>query len=73
MPLEFGKLSFQEINLTLEQVENWFSRRGVIVQGSRFETIRKNVQIITEHHEKGKIKEIISLLGNETVAASLGI
>jgi hypothetical protein len=66
-----GKESYDEIIKQLDNVERWFKSLRIGFSGSRFDTYRRNIEILNKHHQEGRIKEFVELRDFKEIVFSL--
>ncbi|MCK4427381.1 MAG: hypothetical protein KAW16_02745 [candidate division Zixibacteria bacterium] len=66
-----GKESYDEIIKQLDNVERWFKSLRIGFSGSRFDTYRRNIEILNKYHQEGRIKEFIELRDFKEIVFSL--
>ncbi|MEW5911460.1 MAG: hypothetical protein AB1814_02830 [Thermodesulfobacteriota bacterium] len=71
MSHNFSRITFSEQLEKLKETEKWLQGIGIVTSGSRFQEILKIVEAVVEHYNRGRIADLETKYGSQTVWAAL--
>lgn len=66
-----GKESYEEIIRQLDYVQKWFESLNINFARSRFDKCRRNIEMLNQYHQEGRVKEFVALTDFKEIVFSL--